>query len=423
MFQSIVSELKRILNKSFVKNTLWELLAKIFTLAIQAAYFVILTRTLGAKNYGFFIGIASVASLVFPFSNLGTGDLLIQQVSRQKKAFSIYWGTGLVIVLLSSFILSIILVLASRLIFPQHLSYLVILMILLADLTCLSLFINSAKAFVSANLLKYSSSLQIIGSLNKLLATLILAFCFKSPTLLNWACLYLISGIITGIIGIVWASRMLGKPQLSIAQFKPMISQGVHFSIGESAYNINSNIDKTMLMNMKNAEVTGIYGAAYRFIEIGSIPIQAVLSASYPLFFQRGASAGIKGCITLAKKLLPIVAIYSPVALITYYLFAPWIPFILGTEFQEASEVLLWLAPIPIIGSLQLILADTLTGAGFQKTRSAIQVTTAAGNALLNLWLIPLYSWKGATWATLGSDSFRVICLLIAVIYFYYQNK
>jgi O-antigen/teichoic acid export membrane protein len=103
--------------------------------------------------------------------------------------------------------------------------------------------------------------------------------------------------------------------------------------------------------------------------------------------------------------------------------FAPWVTYILGDEYQNAIATVRWLAPMPILGSIQLLLADTLTGAGFQKTRSAIQVTTALGNVGLNFWLIPLYSWKGAVWATLSSDSFRIICLAIAVAWFYTQQK
>jgi O-antigen/teichoic acid export membrane protein len=201
-----------------------------------------------------------------------------------------------------------------------------------------------------------------------------------------------------------------------------MINQGIYFAIGESAYNINSDIDKTMLAGMSTLEATGLYGAAYRLIQVGTIPINALLSAAYPRFFQEGAK-GIKGCLNLVKSVLPFVVIYGIISLVGFLVFAPWVVYVLGDEYQNAIATVRWLAPMPIIGSIQLLLANTLTGAGFQKTRSAIQVITALGNVGLNFWLIPLYSWKGAAWATLSSDSFRVICLAIAVAWFYGQQK
>ena len=367
------------------------------------------------------MGITALAALVFPFANLGSGDVLIQQVSRNKKVFSTYWGNALIIVCFASLLLTIMAYFISPIIFSSIVSLPAILAILLADLTGLAMFVVSAKAFMSHNLLKNSSLLQIIGTVTKLLAAILLAT-YAKPSLWQWSYLYLFSALITAVVGIIWVSKTLGKPKMASQDIPTMANKGIYFAIGESAYNINSDIDKTMLASMSTLEATGIYGAAYRLIQVGSIPIYAVLSASYPKFFQEGTK-GIKGCLSLVKRLLPFVAIYGIVSLLGFLVFAPWITYILGDEYQNAIATIRWLAPIPIIGSIQLLLADALTGAGFQKTRSAIQVTTALGNVGLNFWLIPLYSWKGAAWATLSSDSFRVICLAIAVSWFYYQQN
>ena len=415
-------KLKNILQKSLVKNSLWELLAKAINIGCQAAYFTVVVRVLGTKNYGAFVGITAFAALIFPFANLGSGDVLIQQVSKDRKYFSTYWGNALIIVASVSLLLTLIAYFISPIIFSSIVSFSAILAILLADLTGLAVFVVSAKAFLSHNLLKNSSLLQIIGTITKFLAAILLATCFQKPSLLQWSYLYLLSALVTALIGIIWVSKTLGKPELAPQVIPAMANRGIYFAIGESAYNINSDIDKTMLASMATLEATGIYGAAYRLIQVGSIPIYAVLSASYPKFFQEGAK-GIQGCLNLVKRLLPFVAIYGVISLIGFLFFAPWITYILGDEYRNAIATVRWLAPIPVIGSIQLLLADTLTGAGFQKTRSAIQVITALGNVGLNFWLIPLYSWKGAAWATLSSDSFRVICLAIAVGWFYRQQK
>ena len=269
--------------------------------------------------------------------------------------------------------------------------------------------------------MKNFSLLQISSTVTKLLAAILLAT-FTKPTLLQWSYLYLLSALITAVIGIIWVSRTLGRPKAAPQAIPAMANRGIYFAIGESAYNINSDIDKTMLASMSTLEATGIYGAAYRLIQVGSIPIYAVLSASYPKFFKQGVE-GVKGCLNLVKRLLPFVVVYGIVSLVGLLIFAPGITYILGDEYQNAIATLRWLAPIPIIGSIQLLLANTLTGAGFQKTRSAIQVITAIGNVGLNFWLIPLYSWKGAVWATLSSDTFGILCLAIAVGWFYRQQK
>ena len=421
ILKNLIQKLKNISQKSLVKNSLWELLAKAINIGCQAAYFTVVVRVLGTENYGAFVGVTALAALIFPFANLGSGDVLIQQVSRDKKVFSVYWGNTLIIVLVASLLLTLIAYSISPFIFANITNLPAISIILLADLTGLAMFIVSAKAFMSRNLLKNSSLLQIISTAIKLLAAIWLATLNK-PTLLQWSYLYLLSAIITAAWGIIWVSRTLGKPKVAVKTIPAMANQGIYFAIGESAYNINSDIDKTMLASMSTLEATGIYGAAYRLIQVGSIPIYAVLSASYPKFFQEGVK-GVKGCLSLVKRLLPFVAIYGVISLAGFLIFAPWITYILGDEYQNAIATLRWLAPIPIIGSIQLLLANTLTGAGFQKTRSAVQVVTAIGNVGLNFWLIPLYSWKGAVWATLSSDTFRVVCLAIAVGWFYREQR
>ncbi len=419
---NISKKIRNFSQKSYVRNSLWEFLAKIINIGCQAGYFTVIVRVLGAENYGAFVGITALAALIFPFANLGSGDVLIQQVSRDRKAFATYWGNALVIVCCASLSMTLAAYFISPIIFANIIHLPTIFAILLADLSCLALFVVSAKAFVSYDLLRNSSLLQIIVTISKLLAAVALAKCFEQPTLEQWAYLYLLSSLITGIIGVIWVIKTLGRPKVAPRSIPTMANQGIYFAIGESAYNINSDIDKAMLASMSTLEATGIYGAAYRLVQVGGIPIHAVLAASYPRFFQEGTK-GIKGCWNLVKRLLPFVAIYGVISLAGFLVFAPWITYILGEEYQNAIATVRWLAPIPVMGCLQLLLADSLTGAGFQKTRSTIQVVTALGNVGLNFWLIPIYSWKGAAWATLSSDSFRVICLAIAVAWFYRQQQ
>ena len=45
-----------------------------------------------------------------------------------------------------------------------------------------------------------------------------------------------------------------------------------------------------------------------------------------------------------------------------------------------------------------------LTGAGLQRYRTTTQCIAAGANFALNLWLIPLYGWLGAAWASLLTD-------------------
>ncbi len=412
---AIRAKFSGVLKSNLVQDVFWVFLARLCKLLAQTFYFIVIARVLGAKDYGSFIGVTSLASIVFPFIALGSEHLLVKYVATNQSLFRTYWGNSLLILIINSSFITGVLLLFASLFFPvNHISLQTILLILLADLLCLSLLDLSTKALISVNLTKKTALLGLFSAYTKLLAALCLAVFFDNPTVMDWSWLYLLSGLITAIVSVLLVNYLVGKPKPVLSKIRSEIEQGIYFSIGMSANNINTSLDKTMLASMSTLEATGIYGSAYRFIDMGHIPILSVFTVAYTRFFKHGAS-GINSSLNFAKRLLPYMGGYAVLSILGYQLCAPLIPKILGQEYQDAIAALRWLSPLPAIFAFQVLGADTLTGAGFQKIRSLVQVVAAILNIVLNLWLIPIYSWKGAAWATLSSDSLRLISLWLII--------
>jgi O-antigen/teichoic acid export membrane protein len=420
-FKIIQSKISQVFKTNLFHDTIWILLAKLFNVVMQAIYFVIVARFLGAENYGSFIAVTALASIIFPFAALGSEHILVKYVAVNRASFPTYWGNALLILLINSGLITAILLILSSVIFAENISYLTILIILLADLFCLGLFDASCKAFIASNLVKKSAQLGILNTCGKLLAALSLAVFFPKPNTTTWACLYLISSATIGLVAILSVNHVVGSARFNLSKLKSEIKHGIYFSISASANNINSSLDKTMLANMSTLNATGIYGSAYRFIDVGYVPLMALFSASYTKFFQHGSS-GIRSSLGFAKQLFPFLLGYALLSILGYLVFAPILPIILGEEYADAIAALRWLAPIPALAAFQMLAADTLTGAGFQKTRSIVQVAAALLNLALNIVLIPHFSWKGAAWATLTSDLLRMIGLWLIVALLYRQE-
>lgn len=407
-----------IFQSNLARDTLWMLFSKLFNVVMQAAYFIIVARLLGKENYGSFIVITAIASIVFPFVLLGSEHLLVKNVSTNRETFSTYWGNGLIVLITNGALFTIVLLLLFRGLFPQNIQWGTILLILIADLVCLALLDLGFKSLMATNMVNKTAQLGILNTCSKLLAALSLAVFFKNPSVTTWGYLYFTSSVIMATITILLVNKMIGLPRPILSELKSNITQGLYFSISTSANNINANLDKSMLGKLASVGAAGIYGSAYRFIDVGSVPLLALSGATYTRFFQHGAS-GIKGSLNFAKRLIPMLAVYAIASVIGYWLLAPFIPAILGEEYREAIEALLWLSPLPAIATFQYLAADTLTGSGNQKARSVVQVGAAIINIILNIWLIPQFSWKGAAYATLISDSLRLICLWIIVFLIY----
>ena len=427
-FNKIKLRLATITNKSLFKETSWILIARLINVAIQAAYFIILARSLGTENYGSFVGITALASLLSPFVALGSDDILVKQVSVNRGVFPTYWGNALLILLFNSIFLTSCLLLISKFIFPNNVSLYSIGLILIADLFYLNLQDTSNKAMRAVGIIKKAAQLIVLSTLGKLLAILgIITFInnldFSAEVnIQTWSVLYFISSLLVGLFAFLTINKTVGKPKLMLSRLKSDIRQGIYFSLGMSASNINNNIDKTMLVSMASLDATGVYGSAYRFINIGNVPMQSVFNATYPRFFQYG-SQGWDKCLNFAKKLLPLIVGYGVLSFVGFQFFAPLVPKILGAQYQNVISTLRWLAPLPFITALQLLISNTLTGLGHQKARSVIQVISAVLNVCLNIWLIPIYGLYGAIWATLTSDTIRVACLFGVLLYLYNLSK
>lgn len=420
-FQSLKSRLIGIFQKSLVRNTLWMLLAKFLKMIVQAAYFVMIARTLGAQQYGLFASLTALAAIISPFATWGSGDVLIKNVSRNRALFKEYWGNALLMIFTSSSVLIALVMLIAPAILPEETSPLLIFLVFLSDLLFLKILATAGQAFIAVSQLKHTAQIHFLLSLKNLVATLCFVSFFQTSDIVVWGALYMASTAITAGIGFLMVHRMLGTPKLAISKIKPEMLQGFYFSVNLCAETVNNNVDKTMLARLSTLQATGIYAAAYRLIDVAFVPVQSMLAASYAKFFQHGA-AGIRGSLNLAKRLSPIAGMYGIAAGIGLFISAPMVPYIIGEDYREVVNALRWLAPIPFFKAMQFFAADTLTGAGFQGLRSSIQVTAALLNFSLNLWLIPLYSWKGAAWSSLTSDSLRMLSLWLLVFVLYRQE-
>ncbi|NES43036.1 oligosaccharide flippase family protein, partial [Moorena sp. SIO2C4] len=309
-FQSLKSRLIGIFQKSLVRNTLWMLLAKFLKMIVQAAYFVIIARTLGAQQYGLFASLTALAAIISPFATWGSGDVLIKNVSRNRALFKEYWGNALLMVFTSSLVLIALVMLIAPAILPQGTSPLLIFLVFLSDLLFLKILATAGQAFIAVSQLKHTAQIHFLLSLKNLVATLCFVSFFQTSDIVVWAALYLASTAIAAGVGFLMVHRMLGTPKLAISKIKPEMLQGFYFSVNLCAETVNNNVDKTMLARLSTLQATGIYAAAYRLIDVAFVPVQSLLAASYAKFFQKGA-AGIRGSLNLAKRLSPIAGMYG----------------------------------------------------------------------------------------------------------------
>ncbi len=421
LLQFLRPKIDRLLQQRIVRDTLWLLVGKGMRLVLQAAYFVIIARTLGVANYGAFVGTTALVAIVSPFVGVGIETLLLKNVAKDRTLFREYWGNALWMVVVSGFGLMVGLALAGPIVLPS-ISPISILLVAVSDLIFGSVTNVATRAFQAVDRLNVSAQINIFTMFTKVLAALSLMYFFAKPTVLEWTWLYLASSLVAALLSLLLVDRLLGQPKLALGRILPELKEGFYFSTSNSAYTIYNDIDKTMLARLSTLEATGIYAAAYRLIDVAFIPVISIAGAAYADFFRKGKD-GVAATVAFAKPLVITTSAYSIFAGIGLLLFAPIVPCILGSDYTNVVDALRWLAPIPLFRGLQHFGGDILSGTGFQGFRSALEVIISVFNIGINLWLIPLYSWQGAAWTSLASDGLLMLMLWSMVAFQYHQQN
>jgi O-antigen/teichoic acid export membrane protein len=388
---------------------------------MQAAYFVLIARTMGPSTYGAFVAIVALTAIVSPFSGLGSCNLFIKNVKSGKRSAAVCWGNGILLTTVSGTLFSL-LTIAINYAFHLKTQFTVVAIVCFSDLILMRITELAAFGFAASGRMKDTSIQNVVISLLRLLAILVLAFTLHKVSLQQWTNAYLVTGILGVIYAIYMGSRMWGMPQIDFAALREDAKEGVYFSISTSAQTIYNDIDKTMLAKLSDFTSTGIYAAAYRIIDVSLTPVRSLVSAAYPEFFRIGTE-GVQKTYPYARKLIYRSSIYGLANFVLLMLFAPLLPHILGPKYLSAVPATQWLALIPFLRCIHLFLADSLSGAGYQRVRTLIQAGIAIFNVVLNLLILPRWSWRGAAWTSLVSDAALALTLWLVVRYYLRQEQ
>ncbi|TMQ07213.1 MAG: polysaccharide biosynthesis protein [Deltaproteobacteria bacterium] len=409
------SHLARLRRSTLTRNTLWMLVGQAARTVIQAIYFVLVAHALHPAGYGAFVAAMALVMIAAPFASLGAGIVMVKNVARDPTMLSVYWGNALAIVAASGAALLLVILGAAHAVLPATIPLALVLALGVAELVFARTVEICAQVFQAFQLLAWTSAIQLMLAGLRLASIAALYAALRSPTPLQWSLGYLAATVAAAAIAVALVHVRCGRPRPVIDRARMELREGAYFSIGLSAQSIYNDIDKTMLSRLSTLAASGVYGAAYRIIDVSFAPISALLWASYARFFQHGTQ-GLQGTLRLARKLLPLAAAYGAAAGLALAALAPLAPRVLGERYALIAPMILWLAPLPLLRACHYFLADALTGAGHQRARSAVQIAVAVVNVLFNLWIIPIYSWKGAAWTSLGCDGLLALGLLWVVV-------
>ena len=404
-----------LLKSTLARNTGWMLIGQGLRLIIQALYFTMIARSLGASGYGAFVGVVGLVGIFAPFATMGSGYLLIKNAARDPNQFSSNWGRALTTTFLSSSISFGAIAILSRFALPLTIPFRLVMLVAASDLFGNSTTEICGHAFLAFDRLKWTSSITVLLSASRMVAAVIVIVLHHSPSALQWGKFYFGSTMIVTLTALLLTRMKLAPPTFDLARTPAEGREGFYISLGKSAATIYNDLDKTMLARLGTLEATGIYGAAYRLVDVSFAPVAALLVAAYPNFIRAG-TGGISATLQYAKPLILHALWYAALIGIALFAGAGIVPWILGGEYRSTVEALRWLAILPMLKVVHFFLSDALAGADRQGLKASIHVGVAVFNVLVNLWIIPAYSWRGAAWSSIASDALLACGIGAAVL-------
>jgi O-antigen/teichoic acid export membrane protein len=371
---------------------------------LQGIYFVILARLLGAVEYGIFAGAFAFVNLVARYGTLGTGTVLIRYVSIDRSKFGLYWGNTLLVTVAGGFIMTAVLDFAGKhLLNPA--SAAIVFLAALANCFGTQISACAAQAFQAIEQMRITAVLNLLTNSLRTLAAGTLLLVSHRSTAWQWALVSMVVSLIGSAISVCIILLRLGKPQLSAALLSRRLVEGAEFAFANSTTSAYNDLDKAMLGHYGMNAANGIYTLAYRAVDIATMPVYSLVAAAMPRLFRKGVDVdGLSEASALARRLWIRGLFVSLAAASGLFFLSPLVPLFAGRSFAETATALRWLCLLPVFRSLHEISGSALTGAGLQRYRTATQVAAVLLNLLLNLWLIPSHSWRGAAWSSLATD-------------------
>ncbi len=398
--------------RSVVRNTLVQLTGRVIAGLLALAALMTLTRYLGVEGVGDFLLVLSLLALL-NISDMGIYTITVRELSSGESRAEVLLGNVLLIRIVSAVLAMALLSLVALLLsYPAE----VTIAIWLASLSYLFMAVgrSSLGATFAANLrMEFQALATTVQSLTFIgLVGLIVS---QGMGLIALVLAYDAS-ILANTAVVIFFSKKFVVPRfrLDLHVCRALLTASLPVALASMAWMAYSRIDMVMLSKMKGAEAVGLYGLAYRFIELsGPLGFLFIISV-YPIlsrYYRLGDGERLRRLLQESLDFLSLLVIGLATAVIVFA--EPIISFIASDEFLPAATSLRILSLAVVFIWVGGLTYHTLFAVGKQGALLWATLLGLVVNVGLNLVLIPRFSFDGAAAATVVTE---LVVFLLALI-------
>jgi O-antigen/teichoic acid export membrane protein len=364
---------------------------------------ILIARYLGVSDYGTLSFVISFTVLIGMCTDIGITTFTTRELSQNRSKTKKYIDNLILYKILLSVVLCIFTVLIVYLLGYSNLVVeLTLIMFIEASFVTMFNFVNGV--FQAHESLKIPSLGIIIYSLSLLLLIFII-------TILDLGIIAVAIAYALGyLFGLLYVSIKLikefGLPkfEIDLPFWKEVSVKSLPFGLTIFFYTIYFSIDVVMISWLAGDYATGLYNSAYKVISVFTAFYVIYQYVIFPLMSKLYTKDTNMLKISFEQSFKYSLLILLPI-IVGVYFYSPYIiTLIYSSEFALASvpmQILIWTVVFLFINGVATSLLNSI-GKEYDVTR--IYVIAAIFNVALNYFLIPKYTYIGASVATVLSE-------------------
>jgi len=404
------------LSQKVALNTIVQIAAKGVTIIFGFLTMVILTRYLGSEGYGNYMYVLTLVVLFGGFADWGTATIGVREAAKNEEKQSLILSNIFLVRLVLALLGGLLMLLASFCLPLKTAQELLVRQGILFGSLILILFALKASFGIIFQTKLQIYKLAMADIVASLLVFLISWFFIKSQLGLVYL---IIAVVLANVVAVVLAAILAVKTikfkfQIHWPLIKDFLKESLPMGAILLLLTLDNKIDTIMLGFIKGSSAVGIYAVAYRIYDVLILGAAYLMSSLLPVLSRYGDlqkwQAKIK---VIYQKSFDILLMMGLGAFLFAFLFSPLIIRLITqerfVEFSPSASVIRILSLAIFLSYFNHLTGYTVVALGKQRWYFLVATSALAFNVLLNLLVIPHFSYYGAAMVTVLTEGLTLV--------------
>jgi O-antigen/teichoic acid export membrane protein len=398
-------------------NTGSQALARAVSIALGAVTMVVLTRHLGVGGFGVVVAATMYVSLFSVLVDLGTGTILVRALATSPRSAGPLLGKALGLRIALAIAAGIVAAALLPAVYGAGADGRMRLAVLIVLPTIV---FGSIASTLSAPLqagLRMRRIAVVDIAVQLTATTSILALAHANRGLYAFLTVGVVAaGLNAALVALACRGAGLAAPQIDLDAWRRLLVEALPLGVALVLNTIYFRIDAILLSVLRGPEDTGIYGAAFRFLEVSTSFTNLLVLSLFPLLAAASHGHDVARVRELAQRGLDLLVLAGVPLVVGTIMVAPSLIRLAAGEAFTAS-----VSPLRIvIVAAALMPVNSLFGyllIAMRHERDALWLNIVAlvMNVALNVALIPRYGVIAAAWIGTASEVVILVGVLVLV--------